>query len=298
MSPNIFEDKFAEGPLPELDIPPKEGWRSTVEESEYGPVWTVFRENSTEYFGLSNRSFEQLDYYMSYKLMALLIKKTKENPDRKIVILDVGGGALSECMRGMLRHPFLKGKIQCINVDIFAQPMFAEQLTAEGIDPSDLFISSADFLEADVMDNSVDIAWSYQVLDFMTDERKVDVLEKTARVLAPGGEAYHNESWKFTPMAGIFEWEVRPHLVQPQGFGVSSSFNAQKPQLQEIADAHDVCISPAFGETTLNGHTHLMGGSMSPFVYMGKSYQDGMPPGKMDLGLAFPEIIDAVKSYP
>ncbi len=214
---DAFErDPFEGKPLPNIGTPAREGWKvsSIVQD---GGLLLAEREDGTEGFVLTNRSFEQTDYYLSYKLLATLIKKIKENPGRKITVLDIGGGVLSECMRGMLKHPFLKGKIQCINIDPFAKAMVPEELEAEGISPRDLLVVPDDFLTCFVTEEAMDVIFSYQVLDHMSDEKVSVFLKKAAAALAPGGEAWINESARLNGYSDPFRpWMIMPRFNQPQ----------------------------------------------------------------------------------
>jgi len=275
--------------LPELVVPPRVGWKVNRSEIEQGPVFSAGREDNSESFYLSNRTFEAIDKYLSYKLLALILKKIKENPNRPITILDVGGGVLSECVRGILRHPHLKGRVKCINIDLFAQPMEKAQLAAEGIDPEALTVLNADFLEQEIPPNSADIAISYQVLDNFDPSKIQAFLAKVAATLAPNGEAYLNENWYLTRSAIMGGW-----AFFPMPFAPSPGFNQH--WLQQIANEHNVYIASAFGETRLDGTTHIMG-SGTGLVYMGKTDLNGRTPNPSDFTLAFPEIHEAIKSY-
>lgn len=287
MSERIRE--WDSSPLPELDVPAREGWSIGVEKNERGPVSYASNPVGAEGFFLSNRPFEVIDYYVSYKFLALFIKKIKENPGRKIVILDLGGGVESEAIRNVIKHPFLKGKVKVINADLFARNISKEELQEEGIDPEDIVITNEDFAtDTSIGDNTVDAVMSFQVLDNISDARLPLVLENVARVLAPGGEALMDEFWRITRGVGFFSTlSVFPGAT----FGEGGGF------LQKIADRHEVLIDSTYRETRLDGTTHVFGGG-SGMIRMAKPYDSGRFnfPG-MDFRLSFPEIIDAVKDY-
>ena len=86
---------------PDTDPPLKSGW-SFDPDPLHPTCWRALRDDKSESFLLSDREFESVDYYTSHKLMALILKKIKENPGRRITIVDAGGGMASKCCRGML----------------------------------------------------------------------------------------------------------------------------------------------------------------------------------------------------
>lgn len=272
-------------PLSELDVPPCNGWEVSVSQEKRGPIYTAFNPAIPEEFKLSNRHFEVIDYYVSYKFLGLIIKKIKENSGRKVVVLDLGGGVNSEAVRGILRHPFLKGKVKVINVDLFARNIPREELEAEGIDSNDIVIINEDFATGTgVPDDSVDAVISYQVLDYVVSVNFSLVLDNVARVLAPGGEALIDESQRTNRMA-TFE----PFLVFPHGF--PGGF------LQEISNRRCVTISSTYRETRLDGITSIIGAGRG-MLHMAKSYPQrkyNFP--QLDFSLAWPEVVDAVKDY-
>lgn len=274
-----------ESSLPELEIPPREGWEVSVVQNEKGLFCVASNSAVFEEFLLTNRHFEVIDYYANCKFLGLIIKKIKENPGRKIVILDLGGGVDSEAVRGILKHPFLKGKVKVINADMFARSIPEKELQAEGIDPNNIVIVNEDFATgASVEDNSVDAVISYQVLDKISNARLLLVLDNVARVLAPGGETLMDESDRITRHA-TFE----PFIVFP--YGILGG------PLQDIANRRVVLISSTHRETLLDGRTHIVGAGYG-MIYMAKAYTPGrynFP--QIDFSLAWPEIIDAVKDY-
>ena len=86
---------------PDTDPPLKSGW-SFDPDPLHPTCWRALRDDKSESFLLSDREFESVDYYTSHKLMALILKKIKENHGRRITIVDAGGGMASKCCRGML----------------------------------------------------------------------------------------------------------------------------------------------------------------------------------------------------
>ncbi len=237
---------------------------------------------------MSNRPFEIVDHYVNYKFLALIIKKIKENPNRKVIILDLGGGVESKTARGILGHPFLKGKVKVINSDLFARQISQEELEAEGINKEDILITNEDFsIDRSIEDNSVDAIISYQVLDNIGDKKLIPTLENAARVLAPGGEAYMDEMWRITRGTGFGgPFMVFPGLLQSGG------------ALQGIANRQNVLISSTHRETTLDGRTFIFGAGFG-MIYMAKPYTKGVYdfPNVNDFNLSFPEISEALKDY-
>lgn len=271
-------------------VPQRPGWKTGI--SDMGlvavgvaPMLVVARDDNSECFPIMNRTFEDIDrYHLSYKLLALIIKKIKENPDKKITIVDVGGGVQSMCLRGILNHPMLKGKIKCINIDPFARRLSPAELQQEGINPDDFYVVSEDIMEANIPENSADVLLSIQMLDFLSDKRLPLVLDRIAAILAPNGEAYLNERWRITANCDFFNpWQVFPH-----GF--------REDWLQGIANKHETYMTVGYGDTQLDGSCHLMGSPQSPFLYMSKKRPDGNFP-TMEFELAWPEITEAVRSY-
>jgi hypothetical protein len=328
---NVNVHPFSEGPF-EGEIPDRDGWKvEAIMKDDELPAYQAFREtdkdDEKEWCLLTNRRFENLDKYASYKLLALIIKKIKENPDRKAVVLDLGGGALSTAARGMLKHPFLKGKIRCINIDMFAMDVPPEVLEEEGIEPDDLTVLNRDLADPNLLNRFLegvaDVVISHQVLDKVRDDRLPAVLGNVAGMIKPGGEAYLQEQWRITmnrdgffgmplnitPLPGVdlfpgAQFDEQTGLTSFEGNGscyYTKDLPTEDAWLKKIAVENDVWFRSTYGETQLNGSTHLMGGG-SGMIYMCKGYRSrqGRPsdmPTMNDFRLAWPEIVEAVKKY-
>lgn len=292
-------EKPATPQMSQAEIPAEEGWTHEAcdMKDEFGNDVTLhhlWNPDTDEGFLLSNRTFEQIDGYSSYKFLALLIKKIKENPGRQIVVLDIGGGVMSENIRGMLRHPYLKGKIKCVNVDLFVRKFSPEELEEEGINPKDISILREDFLETTLEEGTADVIFSYQVLDYVRDDKFYPFIDKAAKMLANGGEAYLDEYWKLTRWTGM----DGGFMVLPYPPDYSSEVYGGSP-LHKIAYANHVLISSTFKEETLDGQLHIFGAPHG-LLHIGKPYdspQGHKFPDKRDHRLAYPEIIKAVKAY-
>ncbi|MBL4693842.1 class I SAM-dependent methyltransferase, partial [Candidatus Gracilibacteria bacterium] len=203
--------------LATLEPPARRDWDIVTLQTAAGPDYVAKKKGHISgiveaQYRLTNRSFKDLDTYMSHKLLALLIKKTNENPGRKIVVLDIGGGILSRATREMLQHPQLRGKIICKNVDPFAQEPDPAELEKEGIEPQDLEVINAEFLKVDLDEDSADIVWSYQFLNHAPPEIIDQTIMEVARVLAPNGEAYLNENWRYTFDTAKNPWIITHRL--------------------------------------------------------------------------------------
>jgi len=222
---------------------------------------------------LTNRGFEMIDTMVSYKFLGMIIKKIKENPGRKVVVLDIGGGVKSRALRDMLSHPFLKGKIECINVDLFAAPIQENGLT----------VINENMANCPLPDESVDAIMSIQALNYMDDDEFFKTLEQIGRILKKGGEAYLDTD-------GTFARDERDAALYsfPQMYNIPTWIRSLWGR-----KAH---YSMTLRVTNLHGETHVFGYS-SPMLHIGKTYENGEPCYPNDFRLAFPEIIEAKKAY-
>jgi|GEM_PF-3560180 len=166
------------------------GWNVEIQSTGDYEFPLAERTDRSECFSLTNRSFEDIDDFVTHKFIALILKKINENPERKITVMDLGGGVISRAAKDILRHPLLKGRVRVINVDPFAKIYSTEELEAEGISPEDLIVIQKEFALAELPPQSVDAVISYQVLNYMTDQHFMETIFRLADLLAPGGEAY------------------------------------------------------------------------------------------------------------
>ena len=258
-------------------ITPRSGWQITPTNG-FGPDPWVKRDDSSEQFRLADRPLAIIDAAVQFKLTALLIRTIKENPGRKIRFMDLGGGVRSRLVRDILKHPQFKGKIQATNIDPFAQELTTEQLVAEGINANDLTIARRDLFEMAVEPESADIVFSWQFLDHLTGEHLVEALNLAALLLAPGGVGLLQEQWKTNRGFGDFDISITPGRFPRQDSGY----------LQKIADRHNCMIESSYGETTLDGRTHIFGAGTNLLVLLKGKY--GKYPNFRDFNTAFPEI--------
>lgn len=172
------------------DVPEVSGWRIDMEGDGEWEFPLAERNDGSEYFSLTNRPFAAIDEFVTYKFIALILKKINENPGRKIIVMDIGGGVLSRAAIDILRHPLMCGKVRVINVDPFARQLTSEEIAQCGISPEDLIIIPGEFARCQIPEGSIDAVISYQVLNFMTDRHFLETNFKLASILAPGGEAY------------------------------------------------------------------------------------------------------------
>jgi len=276
---------------PLAEVPAREGWetqKSSWPTIDFDGTQTLDATSSKhqEWCMLTNRPFEVLDEVVHYKFLALILKKIKENPERKIQIVDLGGGHSSTAARGILTHPHLKGKIQVTNLDLFAKQIPPEELKAEGIDPEDLTILNEDFAEHSLSDNSIDVIISFQCLCYLNDERFQTALVRMAKMLTPGGEALLDEEG---PVQRL------PYLRIP-GHPYFPPFNMDPDFWYNHIMTKGVYTSSTTRERNIDGSSHIMGSSPR-MLQMVKAHSDRRIPNPNDFHLAFPEIQKAVKAY-
>lgn len=256
----------------ELDqIPQKEGW--AVIEQKDGPPKAI--SETGEDIKLTNRSFEEINRYVNYKFLALILKKIKENPDRQIVVAEIARGTLSRAAKEALEHPSLKGKIKYINVDFFGiQPEPQEGLAT----------LSEDFSKCSLSDNCADAIISYQALNYVSDEKYFEFLKQVARILAPGGEACMDLGgalWRGERECATFQfmWTNRDSGV---------------PEWVHYLDRKHVSLSQTCHEQQIDGELHAWGAT-HPMIHMVKQRSSGQIPIANDFRQAFPEIIEAIQ---
>ncbi len=269
------------------DIPERDDWEITE-----GSIWIdidgfkiPFAKSDEVMIQLTNREFKELDEAVNYKFLALIIKKIKENPGRQIVILDIGGGIYSKAARGILKHPMLKDRVKCINVDLFAKEPTKEELEKEGLNPNNLTVINSDFAQSGLPDDSVDAVISWQALNYMDDQKFFEAITEIARILRPGGEAYMDIEGPY----------IRTERVRELfGFPSMEEFMAQRWRI--ALQEKDVFFWQTLREMSLNGTCHTMGGGNS-MLYMCKSKTNREMPQMNNFNLAFPEIREAVQRY-
>lgn len=144
------------------------------------PHWGILRRvGSAEAFLLTERRFSQtVDTYfwlLPSKLIEFYLRRSRTDQVR---VLDAGGGRDGTTARDVAsRFP----SVQVINIDLVA------------INEKDgNFISQrGDLCKLDLTDRSIDIAYSHQVLPFMSSDdnlvRPLKVVREIYRVLKPGG---------------------------------------------------------------------------------------------------------------
>lgn len=252
-------------------IPQREGW--IVLKQEDKPPKAVSEDG--EDIKLTNRSFEEVNRYVNYKFLALILKKIKENPDRPVVVVEIAGGTDSRAAKEALEHPFLKGKIKYINVDIFGiQPEPQKDLTA----------LSEDFSKCSLPDNCADVIISYQALPYVSDEKYFESLKQVARILAPGGEACMD--LRGTVWRGEREDATFKFMLTDRRLGV--------PEWVNYLDQKQVFLFETFREMQINGELRA-DGEIAPMIHMVKQRSNGQIPMVNDFSLAFPEIIEAIQ---
>lgn len=262
-TPQIEEDEL-------VKIPQRDGWHVYKRNK---PPMAI--DECGESIRLTNRSFEEINRYVNYKFLALILKKIKENPDRPVTIVEIAGGILSKAAKEALEHPSLKGKIKYINVDFFG----ITQSPQEG-----LTVLSEDFSKCSLPDDCADIIISYQALPYISDEKYFESLKQIARILVPGGEACLDligSTWRGEREDATFR------------FGFADR-NAGLPEWVHYLDKKGVFIFETFRETQLNGELHTFGGT-APMIHMAKLGADNKIPIISDFSLAFPEIIEAIQ---
>lgn len=252
-------------------IPQREGW--IVLKQEDKPPKAVSEDG--EDIKLTNRSFEEVNGYVNYKFLALILKKIKENPDRQVIVVEIAGGTLSRAAKEALEHPSLKGKIKYINVDFFGiQPEQREGLT----------VLSEDFSKCSLPDNCADAVISYQALNYVSDEKYFEFLKQVARILAPGGEACMDLGgalWR-----GEREYATFQFMWTNRDLGV--------PEWVHYLDRKHVSSSQTCHEQQIDGGLHAWGAT-HPMIHMVKQHLNGQIPMANDFSLAFPEIIEAIQ---
>jgi len=263
------------------DIKERDGWtigkNSGVEDKSGNQL--PFAKSKEAQIILSNREFKEIDEYVNNRFLALILKKIKENPNRQTVVLDLDGGVYSKPVRGILRHPMLKGRVKCVNIDLFAVDIPREILEQENINPDDLVVLNEDFAQNNLPDNSVDAIISWQAMNYMDDATFYKAITEVARILAPGGEAYLN-------MSGLY---VRDRDYNVLSFPSMEEYAAQ-PWRQEL---YNRGIFFQCFETEDENHTRE---GTSTMIHMAKKKGNSYP-FLDDFDLAFPEIEEAVKKY-
>lgn len=275
------------------DVPLVRGWHleiQSIQEAETGLAYEfpfVERPDRSEYFSLTNRSFEDVDGFVGHKFIALILKKVKENPDRKITVLDLGGGVISKAAIDILNHPFLKGKVRVINVDPFAKQLSQSELDKAGVSGEELIIVSEEFGSSGFPDNSVDAVISYQVLNYMTDQHFAESIYEVCRILAPGGEAYIDNDGSIPRQRSVFSGVP---TVFPVTYEASRSFYRNFDRLRK----QGVCISETYKELEAHQPTILNGGGLSRMIHVGKYNKQRLHSTVMDFDKAWPELGQAL----
>jgi len=202
---------------------------------------------------LINRTFAGIDAAVSHKFLGVIVKKMMENPDRMTTVLDMGGGFKSRAAREIISHPYLKRRVNCINLDLFAHPLQAENLT----------VINSDFNECPIADESVDAVISYQALFYLNDEEFFNTLYQIARVLRKGGEAYLDIMGHHNAQRCV---EMMENPSDPPNF--PSWFKAKMSEL-------GVAYYPTFGETKINGFSLPMPEYFYSMLHMSKADGNG-----------------------
>lgn len=267
-----------------IEPKPRAGWQLENKTGIWPGYWAM-RDDQSESFRLTDREFKMIDESMSYKLLATILCKIKERKGEPVRIIDIGGGVKSECLRGMLRHPNLANHIQCTNIDPFAHEFADEDLEDEGIAPRKLTIIKDEFEEANIPAESADIIFSYEVVNHLAVKKRPAFFDKIGKILAPNGEA-HIKAQDLVPSSIFNRWAIVPGIPMDDDHW-----------LVQLANRHRLYVTPSFGETTLDGRTHIMGSPLG-FLYMSKwKDEDRAGPTGTDFNNAFPEIREAVKNY-
>ena len=146
------------------------------------PHWgRLIRRGSSEAFLLTERPFNQIIdnffYLLPSKLIEFYIKRSEADQVR---ILDAGGGRDGAAARDVARrYP----NAQVINVDFVAVNESTGNFASK----------QGDLCNLDLPDESIDFAYSHQVLPYMNRDdnyaRHTKVIEEAYRVLRPGGAA-------------------------------------------------------------------------------------------------------------
>jgi len=243
---------------PNLDlierIPNRPGWiirESLIQADSNGhQALIAISEEDERIINLVNRHLEIIDNAVGGKFLELMIKKANQCQvqKRKAVIAEIGGGILSKTAKDALKHPMLKNRIKYINSDFFA-------ITDE--DDQDLEIKAEDFATSSIESESVDAVISFQVLNYISDEKYFEFLKQVARILAKGGEAYLD-------IQGAFFQTEREHATFK--FAQDDSW---KPEWAKYLKEQRVTLLPAFRKEKQGPPT---------MIYMAKTTDDGTLP--------------------
>lgn len=148
------------------------------------PHWGILRGNN-EAFLLTERSFYAVNQYF-LGLPDILISEIEERKNQPVVV-DLGGGRDGTSAGNIAaNHP----GVQVINIDIVALP-----------EEKGNYLSQAGSVIQNPLDHeSVDLAYSHQLLPFLHSSKRDQALGEVARILKPGGVAILDieEGWHVT----------------------------------------------------------------------------------------------------
>lgn len=144
------------------------------------------RNDLKERFAISNRPFAHIDEFLNHNpslLLEALINKKKDEPVR---VLDIGGGTKSKAADDLTQK--YGERIKVFNADIAIQAL--PNLSVHPI--------QADATKLPIADETIDLIYSYQLLDFLDKSKNFakerEVLREISRILAPGGSAVLDET--------------------------------------------------------------------------------------------------------
>jgi SAM-dependent methyltransferase len=140
--------------------------------------------NPKEEFAITNRIFEEIDLYFSQQISRTINELLSENPERKVVVVDLAGGMESRAAKDIKGETKFNDRVTALNID------FAQKIG----NGSNVCIGEAAFIP--LLNSSVDIVYSRQFLPFIRrflpehDLQIKDILTEVARILKPGGIAF------------------------------------------------------------------------------------------------------------
>lgn len=147
--------------------------------------WGVLRRVTGEAFLLTERSFDCVNNFLAeFPSRLLRFYLSQVTNDCQITILDLGGGRDAFTAKQLaLRCP----AVRVTSIDRVAVDEDYQNFTSQ----------SGDICSLGLPDNYADIVYSHQVLPYMVNSRRIEVIREICRVLKPGG-------------SGVIDYSNRP----------------------------------------------------------------------------------------
>lgn len=144
---------------------------------------SLYANHHKESFDLRDREFGLIDRVFGYLPSQLIEYKINHAIELPITILDVGGGGFSVSARNIAER--YGPTVRVINVDV--------ALHSSVKDTPNFQARLEDACSLTIPDDSVDFAYTYQVIHCLSPARKHMAIREIARVLKPGGIALIDE---------------------------------------------------------------------------------------------------------